>query len=537
MAEVEPLPYVTFPEMLRDVAARHPDQEALVDGALRLRFPEMLAEAERLARGLQSLGIVRGDRVAVWASNDWRWVVTAWAIWELGAVITPLSTRWKPAEVAPLLAKTEAKVLVAASEAAGAPLLPGLAAFCGRGRARPFESLEALEGVVELAADSTLAPTELVGGLSFEALRQRGDTASSYDPSAVTPDALCQILFTSGTTGIPKGVQLHQRQLLQAYWDWSWFAALRPGDRFMVIPPYSHGFGINGGILSCAMRGTTNLPVPVFDPAAALELIERERISIMSGPPALFATLIDQVRFDQTDTSSLHTALIGAAAVPTEIILRMQERIGISHVCNGYGLIEGSVVSMTRPDDSVDVVTTTTGRAMPGVEVRIVDDEGEEVPRGERGEVWLRSQGIMSGYFRDPDQTAEAMTEEGFLKTGDIGVMDPAGHIAVVDRKKDMYISGGFNAYPAEIENRLLEREDIAAVAVVGVPDERLGEVGHAFVVAARTERLDPQAIRDWAREHLANYKVPRRVHVVESLPLNPNGKVRKDVLRERALL
>lgn len=531
MAEVDPLPYATFPEMLRDVAQRHPEREAVVDGERRLLFPELLCEAQRVAHGLRSLGVEPGDRVAVWASNEWRWVVMAWGIWELGAVIVPLSTRWKAAEVAPILTKTEAKVLVAAGEAVGAPLLGALAEHCGRSDARPLNQLGDLEWVVGL---DLVEPLEK--SIEFDALCARGDTADDCDSGGVRPGALCEILFTSGTTGLPKGVMLEQRQLLQAYWDWSFFGGLRPGDRFMIIPPYSHGFGINGGILSCAMRGVTNLPVAVFDPASALALIEREQVTIMSGPPALFATLMNAERFEQIDTSSVHTALIGAATVPTEIILRMRDRMGISRVCNAYGLIEGCVVSMTRPDDSREVVSTTTGRAMPGVEVEIVDDHGHEVARNERGEVWLRSQGVMSGYWRDPEQTAAAITPEGWLKTGDIGVMDELGHISVVDRKKDMYISGGFNAYPAEIENQLLRRPEIAAAAVVGVPDERLGEVGHAFVVAATGQRIDPEVLLVWTKQQMANYKVPSRIHIVDALPLNANGKVRKEVLKERAL-
>jgi acyl-CoA synthetase (AMP-forming)/AMP-acid ligase II len=347
---------------------------------------------------------------------------------------------------------------------------------------------------------------------------------------------LAEVLFTSGTTGAPKGVELCHRQLLQAYWDWSGVGGLRPGDRFLVIPPYSHGFGINAGILACLMRGVANVPVAVFDPKSTLERIRDERISVISGPPTLFATLMNLEHFSSESVTSLRLAFVGAAAVPTELIRAMHERMGIERVCNAYGLIEACVLSMTRADDPPHVVATTTGRVMPGVEVRIVDPEGSDVPDGESGEVWVRSQGVMRGYWRDPEQTAATLTQDGWCRTGDVGIRDEAGHIRVVDRLKDAYNCGGFSAFPAEIENRLLERGEVAQVAVVGVPDDRLGEVGHAFVVPAAGRSVDEAELIAWARQNMANYKAPRRVHVVDAFPLNANGKVRKDQLRAQAL-
>jgi acyl-CoA synthetase (AMP-forming)/AMP-acid ligase II len=347
---------------------------------------------------------------------------------------------------------------------------------------------------------------------------------------------MAQLLFTSGTTGAPKGVELCQRQLLQAYWDWSGVGGLAAGDRFLVIPPYSHGFGLNGGILACLMRGVANVPIAVFDPRVALELIERERITVISGPPTLFATLMNLEQFDPKAVASLRLAFVGAAAVPTELIQAMRSRMGIERVVNAYGLIEVCVVSMTRADDPTEVIATTTGRAMPGVEVRIVGESGQVVEDGEPGEVQVRSQGVMRGYWRDPVQTAAAITPEGWCRTGDVGVRDPAGSIRVVDRLKDAYNCGGFSAFPAEIENQLLEWGGIAQVAVVGVPDARLGEVGHAFVIPAAGRQVDGEALIAWARANMANYKVPRRVHVVDTFPLNANGKVRKDELRSRVL-
>jgi len=533
VGEVEPVPWATIPALLRDAAARYAEREAVVDGDRRLDFAALCAQAERVARALRAAGIAPGDRVAIWASNGWRWVVAACAVWQRGAVLVPLATRWKAPEVAPLLARTGARLLFAEHASAGERPLAALFAHSGAARAgRPIAGLPELERIVALDADGAeRAPL----GEPWDEFVARGDGGPALDDSGVRADALAEILFTSGTTGAPKGVELLQGQLLQAYWDWSGIGGLREGDRFLVIPPYSHGFGLNGGILACLMRGVVNVPVAVFEPRAVLERIARERISAISGPPTLFATLMHLEGFDPDAVASLRLAFVGAAAVPTELIHAMRRRMGIERVCNAYGLIEACVISMTRADDPPEVIATTTGRAMPGVEVRLVDPDGADVADGLPGEVWARSQGVMRGYWRDPEQTAAALTPDGWCRTGDVGVRDAAGHLRVVDRLKDAYNCGGFSAYPAEIENRLLERAEIAQVAVVGVPDERLGEVGHAFVIPAAGRRVDERELLAWARANMANYKAPRRVHVVDALPLNANGKVRKDLLRERA--
>jgi acyl-CoA synthetase (AMP-forming)/AMP-acid ligase II len=526
---VTPPPWETVPDMLHDSAVRHADREAVVDGPVRLSFTALRDEAQQVANALAAEGVEPGDRVALWASNGWQWVVTACGIWLRGAVIVPLSSRWKPAEITPLLARTNTRLLFANEEAAGDALLAALASFATEGDGQgPLPALPDLAQVVCFDGVSTGLPA----ALSWDAFMAAGEGESSEVD--VDPTALCQILFTSGTTGAPKGVELRQRQLLQAYWDWSGIGGLEAGDRFLVIPPYSHGFGINAGILACLIRGATNVPMAVFEPRAALEMVVREHITVMGGPPTLFATLMQLPDFASADVSSLRLAFIGAAAVPTEIILRMEERMGIERVCNAYGLIEGCVISMTRAEDSHEVISTTTGPLVPGVEVRIVDSEGNEVETGERGEIWIRGQGVMSGYWRDPEQTAAAVTPEGWLRSGDVGVFDADGNLRIVDRLKDSYNCGGFSAYPAEIESQLLSRPELAQVAVVGVPHERLGEVGHAFVVPATGHEVDVDSLEAWSRENMAGYKVPRSFQVVEALPQNANGKVAKDVLRAR---
>jgi acyl-CoA synthetase (AMP-forming)/AMP-acid ligase II len=507
---MRPVPeWGTIPAMLRAQAAEHPDAEVVADGTTRLTIGELAGAAGEVARALLAAGIRPGDRVAVWAPNGWRWAVAAFGIWDVGGVIVPLSTRFKGAEAAGILATSGARLLLVAGEFLGVSYLDLLADF----------DLPELERTVVL------------GGDGWDEFLTAGATVhpdeSERRADAVAPGYLAEILATSGTTGTPKGVMIDHGQLLRGYWDWSEVVTLGPGDRYPIVAPFSHGFGINAGLLACVLRRATMLPIAAFDPAAALALIGRERVSVLAGPPALFDRLLGSPDLDRYDLGSLRVAIVGAASVPTGLVHRMRARF--DRVINAYGLIEGTVVSMTRADDPAETIATTAGRPMPGVEVRIA---GEPEESGGRGEVLIRGYGVMRGYWRAPELTAAAVDPDGWLHTGDIGVLDAAGNLAIVDRKKDLFIVGGFNAYPAEIENLLLRHPSVGQVAVIGVPDDALGEVGWAHVVPAPETVVDPAKLIAWAREAMSNYKVPRRIVVVDALPVNANGKVDKNALR-----
>jgi acyl-CoA synthetase (AMP-forming)/AMP-acid ligase II len=277
------------------------------------------------------------------------------------------------------------------------------------------------------------------------------------------------------------------------------------------------------------------VPCPVFDVATVMGLVARERISMLPGPPALYQSLLN-ADLSGYDRSSLRLAVTGAASVPVDLVRRMRTDLGFASVVTGYGLTETTgTVSMCRHDDPIDVIATTSGRPLPGLEVRVVDPAGADVQAGEPGEVWVRGYAVMRRYFDAPDATAEALTEDGWLRTGDIGVLDPGGNLRITDRIKDMFIVGGFNAYPAEIESLMSRHPDVAQVAVVGVPDARLGEVGFAYVIARQGTAPAAAALIAWCRGEMANFKVPRHVEFVTALPLNPSGKVLKFELRDRA--
>jgi len=258
---------------------------------------------------------------------------------------------------------------------------------------------------------------------------------------------------------------------------------------------------------------------------------------VLPGPPAIYQSILMHPDRGRHDLSTLRLAVTGAASVPVELVRRMRDELGFDTVITGYGLTEASgIVTMCRHDDDPETIATTCGRAIPGVEVRCVDDAGREVARGEPGEVVVRGYNVMRGYFEEEAETAATIDRDGWLHTGDVGVMDARGYLRITDRKKDMFIMGGFNCYPAEIEGLLFEHPEVGAVAVIGIPDERMGEVGMAFVVPRPGTQPKPEALIAWCREHMANYKVPRRIEIVDQLPMNAAGKVQKFVLRERAL-
>jgi acyl-CoA synthetase (AMP-forming)/AMP-acid ligase II len=525
----------TIPRLARAAADRFGDAEAIADGAVRLGFVDLVERADEAARAFVAAGIEPGDRVAIWAPNIWEWVVALLGLQSAGACLVPLNTRYKGGEAGYILEKSRARVLLTVEGFLDNQYVSMLTdAEGGPGDDRPVKGLAHLERIVVLRGD---VPAGTISWADFLASGAGADQAEvDARVAAGKADDLSDILFTSGTTGRPKGVMCRHGQTLRAFESWSEVVGLREGDRYLIVNPFFHAFGYKAGIVACLLRGATIVPEPVFDVPTVMARVVAERITMLPGPPALYQTILNHPDLASFDLTTLRLAVTGAAAIPVQLIHQMWDTLGFETVVTGYGLTEATgIATMCRHDDDAETIATTSGRAIPGVEVRIVDDENGEVPRGEAGEVVVRGYNVMSGYFEEPDQTAATIDGDGWLHTGDIGVMDERGYIKITDRKKDMFIVGGFNAYPAEIESLLLDHPDIAQVAVVGVPDGRLGEVGMAFVVPVTDSEPDPAALHEWARERMANFKVPRQFEIVTSLPLNPSGKVLKYELRERA--
>jgi acyl-CoA synthetase (AMP-forming)/AMP-acid ligase II len=361
------------------------------------------------------------------------------------------------------------------------------------------------------------------------------DAAAMQRRDAVRPTDASDVLFTSGTTGRPKGVVMTHGQTVRQFRGWCEFAGLEPDDRYLVVNPFFHMFGYKAGWLACLLQGATIVPVPVFDVPTVLSLVERERITVLPGAPTIYRSILDHPQRSAFDLESLRVAITGAADIPVALIEEMRAQLPFRRIATGYGLTEAGTCTGSRPDDDAETIATTAGRAMPDFEVVVADAAGREVERGATGELLVRGYGVMQGYLDDPSATAAAIDERGFLHTGDLATMDERGYVRIVGRLKDMILVGGFNVYPAEVESALLAHESIGQAAVVGVPDARLGEIPVAYVVPTPGRSIDPAAIVAWARERLANYKVPRSVVAIAALPTNAAGKVLKEELRARA--
>ncbi|MGN9910122.1 FadD3 family acyl-CoA ligase [Phytohabitans sp. LJ34] len=508
---VDPTAARTLPALVRAAAEAHPDREAVVDGDTRVTFERLAVEVERAAAALVASGVRAGDRVAIWAPNSWRWLVAALGVAGAGAVLVPLNTRYKGPEAGYILDRTRAKLLFTQDGFLGIP----------------YRSMAAERG------------GEVVDFADWDAFVGRGSTqdvrAARECAAAVTPDDVCDIFFTSGTTGHPKGAMLGHGQTTRLYVAWSERATLRAGDRQALVNPFFHTFGWKAGVVACLLRGATVAPLPVFDVAATMSLIERERITVLPGPPTLYTSILDHPERARFDLSSLRVAVTGATTVPVVMVERLHAELGLRTVVTAYGLTEScGTATMCRPDDDPATVAATSGGPVPGVEVRVVGANGVPQGPGQPGEVQIRGYNVTRGYFEDEPATAAAVDPDGWLRTGDIGVLDERGYLRITDRLKDMFIVGGFNAYPAEIEQVVVRHPGVAEAAVIGVPDERLGEVGRAFVVPRPGAAGDLAAeLIEYCRANLANYKVPRSVVLVAALPRNASGKVMKAALRE----
>jgi acyl-CoA synthetase (AMP-forming)/AMP-acid ligase II len=518
----------SLPELIRKSTDEYTILNAIRDGEVTLTYRDLGEQVDRAARALVATGVGEGDRVAVWAPNCWQWVVAALGVSRAGAVLVPINTRFKGSEAAYVLNAAAVKVLF---------VVDGFLDYDYSG-SLAGESIPSLHAIIDLVDNQ---PKRTVG---FSRFLARGDgpdieglqTIVDRRSDAVTPDDVAVIMFTSGTTGHPKGVMVRGGAIIRVFHPYGEALGVEPGDPYLLVNPYFHAFGYNSGIIVCLLFGALNLPVAVYDPATVLATIQRERVAVFPGPPALFQGLLNHPELDDYDLSSLRSCVTGAASIPVEMIVAMRDRLGFERIITAYGMTETTgLAAYTRPGDPPELVASTSGRAPDGVELRVVDDEGNDVATGTEGELLVRGFQVTPGYLDAPEQTAEAIDDDGWLHTGDIAVMDDAGYIDITDRKKDMFIVGGFNAYPAEIERTMIEHPQIGQVAVVGVADDRLGEVGAAFVVPAPGVHPSPDEIITWCRAEMANYKVPRRVWLVDELPLNPSNKVLKYELRERA--
>lgn len=526
---------LTIPGTLREAAASCPDLEALIGGERQLPLSyRQLDEAVTLfARSLAARGVSPGERVALWAPNSARWVISALGILAAGAVLVPVNTRFKGAEVRYVLVKARVSAVVLDDNFLGnsyLSLLRDSGAAEGTHEPtpeRPLPLLPEVHTVVTVHATTDLA------ALSWDRFHEFASRvpASQIDSriAALDPQSVSDILFTSGTTGDPKGAMTTHEANIRVDRAWADMVGLRAGDRYLIINPMFHSFGYRAGVIACLIRRATIVPQAVFDVIETLRIIQRERITVFPGAPTIYTSILDHPRRSEFDTSSVRLAVTGAATVPVELIHRIRKDLGFRNVVTAYGLTETAGTSTVCPSDAPDdKISTTSGIAIPGTEVAVMDQAGGRLSAGQVGEVVVRGFNVMVGYFEDPEATAAAIDGDGWLHTGDVGFLDNEGYLTITDRIKDMFTVGGFNVYPAEIERLLAGHPKISDSAVIGVPDARLGEVGHAFVTPRPGVTLTAVEVISYCRANLANFKVPRTVSFTNELPRTASGKVQK---------
>jgi len=521
----------TLSQVLHDTSVRHPSRNAILDpSGTTFSYRELNERVDELARGLLELGVGKDDKVGLWMPNIPQWVMAYFAIARIGAVVVPMNTRYKLHEVEYILNDSEATTLFAVDEFVGIDYLSMIHSV------RP--SLSRLKNVI-------------VHGASGEDMHSFDDVVRLgrnrlADGILEERELLCDpmdnvfILYTSGTTGNPKGAMLSHHNIAKNAEQVTEVLHTTEEDVFLLAVPFFHCFGCVMGIAGSITWGAAMVPMVVFKPKEALELVERFGISVLYGVPTMFVLELEENRKGKADGSSyelstLRTGIMAGAPCPIEVMKGTMEELHCN-VSIAYGLTEASpVITMTRFDDPITRRVETVGRALEGIDVKIADDDRNPLPVGEMGELACRGYNVMLGYYKMPDKTAESIDPEGWLYSGDLATMDSEGYVQIVGRKKDMLICGGFNVYPAEIEEYLFTHPQVQNVSVIGVADDVFGEVAAAYIIAREGETIDPQEIVDFCVGEIANFKVPRYVEIVTALPMTQSGKIQKFRLRELA--
>jgi fatty-acyl-CoA synthase len=507
-------------------AARVGDREALVECATgrRWTYPELVAEVDACALGLDALGVAKGDRVGIWAPNCAEWVFVQYGTAKLGAIMVNINPAYRTHELGYVLRQAGISVLVAA---------PSFKTSDYRAMVEEVRGeCPELRRVVYIGEPAWVELMDTGRAGDRARLAERETQLSADDP--------INIQYTSGTTGFPKGATLTHHTLLNNGFFVGEGCGYTEADRVCIPVPFYHCFGMGMGNLGSTSHGSTMvIPAPAFDPVATLRAVQDERCTSLYGVPTMFIAELGLPDFAEYDLSSLRTGIMAGSPCPVEVMKRVVDEMGMAEVTICYGMTETSPVStQTGADDDLDRRTSTVGRVHPHLEVKVVDPgTGLTVPRGTPGEFCTRGYSVMLGYWQEPEKTAEVLDPARWMHTGDLAVMDGEGYLNIVGRIKDMVIRGGENLYPREIEEFLYTHPDVVDAQVIGVPDERFGEELMAWVrLRQGAEPMTAESLRAWCAGKLAHYKIPRYVKVVETFPMTVTGKVRKVEMREVAV-
>ncbi len=525
-----PIHESTQAELLGRLAREHGGREALVhpQRSLRLTYADLAARSLSLARGLLALGLAPGDRIVIWAENLPEWIPIQFAAARAGCILVTANTALQRDEIAYVLRQSRASAVV---------LSRGVS---GREYFAAIEYLSRYDGVLpDLRHAVAIDPDEEWTGLSLEELERRGEEVPvervHEREAAIGVHDPVNIQYTSGTTGFPKGVVLTNENLVENAYAMARRIGMSESDRLLLQVPLFHCFGCVVAVLGACTHGATLVEIERFDPAEALAAIESERCTLAFGVPTMFRALLEHEDLARFDLSTLRKGVMAGSSCPEALMRRVIDEMGVENMLVGYGLTEASpAITASSPDDPIEVRCSTVGTAIDGVEVRIADPEtGTPLPPGEQGELWARGPNVMLGYFDDPEATAEAITPEGWLRTGDLATVDEAGLVRIVGRLREMIIRGGENVYPAEVEDALRAHPDVRDAAVFGVPSEHWGEEVAAALIAESGRTPDGDAILAELEGHLAPFKRPSHVRFVDAFPLTASGKVQKFRLAE----
>lgn len=516
------MPWQTIPAMLADNLVRHAPRTAVVDGAMRLTYAELEQRMQCVAAGLRARNLGRGDVVALWAPNSWQWVVCVVASWWCGCTVVPIPARGKILDAMPILRATRAKLLFSCSDAASGNLLALIDSYLLDAQATLQDACPALQAIVDLSGDAhhrgagVLSMTQFVGG---------GRDEERVPVAAVAGEDICEILFTSGSTGIPKGVPRRHDQVVRNRWANCPGSGYNTEDCLLVVSEFSHTLGMNGNLLRSLLLGATLVIAQSRNPAELAALIRDENVTVISAPPSLFASLLREQVDGRSACSRLRLASTGAANIPPSLV-RELIAAGVGTVVSGYGMTECDTISSTGLSDSAEVVATTVGVPEAGLEVQITDAQGAPVATGVEGELWIRGYVVASAYLGASGQPEPAIDAEGWLHSGDMGCFTAQGYLQILGRKKDVMTIHGYTLYPAEVEALLSQSGMLKDIAVIGVPHAVAGELCVAFIVPADASTFSLKQLRLWARTNVADYKIPGRFVLLDRLPLNLNGKV-----------
>ena len=510
----------SVPRLVFAAAKKHAELCAIEDGAISISYQDLPNHCLDVCRALIASGVKPGDRVAIWGCNSALWILAAIGLQMAGAVLVPINTRMKAVEAADIIKRSGAKLVFSEGDFLNNDFPAQLSAL--------FESSQlAIVTLTPRAGDPIISCSPWT-----QFLAKRSDVSKDSAlklATSIDGEDLSDLMFTSGTTGKPKGVMSRHGSMIRAFTVFIQTLGIVPGDRYLVINPFFHSFGYKAGWVSCLLAGATILPQPVFDADEVFTRISNDKITVLPGPPTLYLSLLAHPGLQKADLSSLRVAVTGAATIPPVLIERMRTLLGFKVVTTAYGLTEcGGLATICDPSTDNETIANTSGRAIEGTQIAIVSAQGDHLPAGETGEICIRGFHVMKGYFEQPEATAQAIDAQGWLHTGDVGHVDENGYLSITDRLKDMYISGGFNCYPAEIEAVLAQHPAIAQSAVVGIIDERMGEVGCAFITLKPDHTTNQADLIAWCKERMANYRVPRRVEIIAEMPLNASNKIVK---------